>query len=134
MIPRNLLINCNTLVPCKKCVGDSPVGESKSEMPIRPGSHLTSILIFLENFVRLACLKVAFPKIGILTSYVENGTWYEKIFLPKCLSDPVKQLYPWSRFHKNNVKGLKIAKKCQKVAFFCISYMKHPYKGRFAKT
>ena len=26
-----------------------------------------------------------------------------------------------------------MAKECQKVAFFCISYIKHPYKGRFAK-
>ena len=31
---------------CKKCVGDSPVGESKSEMPLRPGSHQ---LIELDN-------------------------------------------------------------------------------------
>ena len=27
-----------------------------------------------------------------------------------------------------------MAKKCQKVAFFCIFYTKHPLKGRFAKT
>ena len=49
-------------------------------------------------------------------------------------SDPGKQLYSLSKFHKNNVEGLKMEKKCQKVAFFCISYVKHPYKGRFTKT
>ena len=37
-------------------------------------------------------------------------------------------------FHKNNAEGLKMAKEYQKVAFFCISYIKHPHKGRFAKT
>ena len=61
----------------------------------------------------------------------DNGM---RIFFPKCLSDPGKQLQPWSQFHKNNVKGLKIAIKCQKVAFFCSSFINHLYIGRFTKT
>ena len=56
-------------------------------------------------------------------------TWYEKYFFSNYVSDPNKQ-----KCHKNNVNGLKMAKECQKVAFFCISYVKHTYKGHIAKT
>ena len=49
-----------------------------------------------------------------MMSFVKNGTSDEIHFL-KCLSNPVKQLHPRYKFHKN--KGLKMEKSTKKGIF-----------------
>ena len=67
-----------------------------------------------------------------MTSYVKNGTCYDKKKFKNIYQILINNFIHPSM--TNNIKGLKITEECQKVAFFCISYIKHPYKGRFAKT
>ena len=60
------------------------------------------------------------------TPYVMN-----KIFFSKYSSDDDKQLQPWSKFDKKQVKVLKTMQMSQKVLFSLISYIKCLYKGIF---
>ena len=68
-----------------------------------------------------------------MTSYVKVGTWYEFSF-QNVHQILINNFTCDKNFIKTLLKGSKWQKEYQKVAFFCISLIRHPYKGRFAKT
>ena len=70
-----------------------------------------------------------------MTSDIKNGTWYGKFFLQN-VSQIMLSKFPWSKFNKNNAKGLQMAKRCQKVAFsiFPVSTLMYPPQPQFASA
>ena len=72
-----------------------------------------------------------------MTSYVKNGTLYE-FFLIFFFQNVYQILISNLTRHKNFIKQFERAqnglKRVPKSGIFCISYIKYPYKGRFAKA
>ena len=64
----------------------------------------------------------------------KQGMVEENICFRKCLSDPVTQLHPWSKFDNNNVKRLRIEKKVSKVVIFPYFLHKTPIYRPFYKN
>ena len=76
--------------------------------------------IWLKNYWKTA------KWLTLMTSYVKNGIWYENIFFQNVCQILVNNFNHDRNFWKQCYRA-------QKVVFFCISYINHPYVGRFTK-